>query len=401
MLEHGFARSSVITRLRRGPLGPHLETLATTLHQHGYARNSIRGYLRACAQFGRWLAQQGYTIADVDATLVTRYLRGLPQPPRSRSPKAAAGLPHLLTLWQQQGLLPPAAPPPPRTTADRWLERYTQYLEHVCGAAASTRTRYRCIITRFLSACGDTGPQGWSALQAQDITTFIQQEAATTHGAGRKMPSVAVRVVYLQPAGNSDRLPIQYNAPFTTGVKGLCHGIPPRCLPARADRLGVVVSDALLVVAIGARSRSTDTIHASAATTQTLHSAQTLYGSHPQAPLRRLCASDRSPQASAAFSSTPEDRLNPWTSAPRQHLMLFLSRCGLSLWRLGGAGQSPCQRASQRRPLAPAALHQLWRLCARNARDAVSWQARRARLAGVGHGCSGRRVGHPRRRPGV
>ena len=56
------------------------------------------------------------------------------------------------------------------------------------------RVRGICrIITRFLSACGDTGPQGWSALQAQNITTFIHQEAATTHGAGRKMPSVAVR----------------------------------------------------------------------------------------------------------------------------------------------------------------------------------------------------------------
>jgi hypothetical protein len=63
MLEYGFARPSAITRLRRGPLGPHLETLATILHQHGYTRNSIRGYLRACAQFGRWLAQQGYPIA--------------------------------------------------------------------------------------------------------------------------------------------------------------------------------------------------------------------------------------------------------------------------------------------------------------------------------------------------
>lgn len=193
MLEHGFARPSVITRLRCGPLGPHLEALATTLHQHGYARNSIRGYLRACAQFGRWLTQQGYTIADVDATLVTRYIHDLPQPPGGRSPKAAAGLPHLLTLWQQQGLLLSAAPPPQRSAAEHWLGRYTHYLEHVCGAAASTRTRYRRIITRFLSAYGDPGLQGWNALQAQDITAFIRQEAATTHGAGRKMPSVAVR----------------------------------------------------------------------------------------------------------------------------------------------------------------------------------------------------------------
>jgi len=35
MREHGFARPSVITRWRGGPLGPHLETLATTLHQRG------------------------------------------------------------------------------------------------------------------------------------------------------------------------------------------------------------------------------------------------------------------------------------------------------------------------------------------------------------------------------
>src|SRR2546425_9638856 len=90
------------------------------------------------------------------------------------------------------------------------------------------------------------------------------------------------RVVYLQPAGNSDRPPIRYNTPFTTCVRGLCHGIQPRFLPAHADRFGVGVSHALLVVAIGTRSRSTDTTHASDATTQTLHSTQTLYGSRPQ-----------------------------------------------------------------------------------------------------------------------
>src|SRR5262245_27290733 len=95
-------------------------------------------------------------------------------------------------------------------------------------------------------------------------------------------------VVYLQPAGNSDRPPIRYNAPFTTGVRGLCHGIQPCFLPVGADCLGVVVSHALLVVAIGVRSRSTDTTYASDATPQTLHRTQTLSGSRPQAPLRRL-----------------------------------------------------------------------------------------------------------------
>ncbi len=74
MIEHGYTRTSVIIRLRRGPLGPHLDALAATLHQHGYAPDSIRRTLRAGEQLGRWLAQHGYAIADVDEALVARYL---------------------------------------------------------------------------------------------------------------------------------------------------------------------------------------------------------------------------------------------------------------------------------------------------------------------------------------
>jgi hypothetical protein len=35
MIEQCFTRTSVITRLRLGPLGSHLDALAATLRQHG------------------------------------------------------------------------------------------------------------------------------------------------------------------------------------------------------------------------------------------------------------------------------------------------------------------------------------------------------------------------------
>src|SRR5207244_12888834 len=82
----------------------------------------------------------------------------------------------------------------------------------------------------------------------------------------------STRVVYLQPAGNSDRPPIRYNAPFTTGVRGLCHGIEPCFLPVGADCLGVVVFHALLVVSIGVCRRSLYTSCASDVCTQPLSS---------------------------------------------------------------------------------------------------------------------------------
>jgi integrase/recombinase XerD len=193
MIKHGFTRTSVITRLRHGPLGPHLDTLATTLHQQGYAPDSIRRALRAGEQFGQWLAQHGHAIADVDEALVARYIRTLPPPPVGHWPKAAAGLPHLLRLWRQQDLLPPCPSPPPRTEAAQWLTRYAQYLEQVCGTAPSTRTAYLRIVTRLLAALFGTGRVQWSTVSAQALTDFVRQEAATKHGGGRQLPSVAIR----------------------------------------------------------------------------------------------------------------------------------------------------------------------------------------------------------------
>jgi hypothetical protein len=79
-IEHYFSRTSVLTRLRHGLWGPYLDELATVLHQQGYARDSIRHYLRACDQFGRWLTHHGYTTQEVDEALVgvhTRFVQKL------------------------------------------------------------------------------------------------------------------------------------------------------------------------------------------------------------------------------------------------------------------------------------------------------------------------------------
>ena len=116
MIEHYFSRTSVLTRLRYGLLGPYLDELVTTLQQQGYARDSIRHYLRACDQFGQWLTHQGYAAQEVNEALVERYLSGLPRRPAGRQPQAAEGLPHLLRLLQKCAIIAP--PPPSAATAE-------------------------------------------------------------------------------------------------------------------------------------------------------------------------------------------------------------------------------------------------------------------------------------------
>lgn len=195
MIETYFSRTSTINQLRGGPLSTDFDDLITTLQQQGYAWDSIRHYLRGCDQFARWLLQQGCVIADVNQTLVKRYISGLQRPPSGKLPKAAEGLSHLLKLWRQQNRLSETSDESLRTEADNWLLRYDQYLERVCGTAAGTRHHYLRMARRFLAACFGTGYLAWSSLQAQEISDFIQQEAANKHGGSRQLPSTAVRSV--------------------------------------------------------------------------------------------------------------------------------------------------------------------------------------------------------------
>src|SRR5438445_9416822 len=69
--------------------------------------------------------------------------------------------------------------------------------------------------------------------------------------------------------------------PFQHEMRGRCYDSTPVFLPARADRLGVGIPDALRAVAVGARCSSTDTTQASHATPQALMCPPTLYRPDP------------------------------------------------------------------------------------------------------------------------
>jgi len=195
MLEQFYTQTSVITQFRRGLLGAYLDDLAATLHEQGYAHASIRCSLRHCDQFGHWLDAQRYTVAEVDETLVEQYLHRFPRSRNGRRPKEAQGLPHLLRLLRQQDLIPPPTSRCSPTALDQWLRQYEQYLEHVLGAAASTRKSYLRIARQFLRACFGGAPLNWEAIEARTISTFVQQEASTRTGGGRKLVSAGVRAV--------------------------------------------------------------------------------------------------------------------------------------------------------------------------------------------------------------
>jgi site-specific recombinase XerD len=242
MIETYFSRTSTIDRLRSGPLGPDLDALTSALQRQGYARDSIRHYLHGCDQFARWLVQHGHAVTEVTPTLVQRYVSGLKRPPSGAFPKAAEGLSHLLTHWHHHDRLPDWHHATPETEADQWLQHYAQYLEQVCGTAASTRRHYVRMARRFLAACFGTCPVDWHALQAHQVADFVRHEAATKHGGGRKLPSTTVRSVLRFLVFSGERPPGLEAAALTP--RQWTHAtLPPRLTPEEAERALALYTD--------------------------------------------------------------------------------------------------------------------------------------------------------------
>ncbi len=78
MLEE-FLRAN--ERLEGNPLGSHLQALATCLVEDGYAEETIRSKLKLLADFGRWLARTGLTVAHLEEGHVSASALARSDPP--------------------------------------------------------------------------------------------------------------------------------------------------------------------------------------------------------------------------------------------------------------------------------------------------------------------------------
>ena len=236
MLDDFFTRTCVITRLRSGPLGPYLDDFATLLHQQGYQGESIRRYLGGCRQFSQWLTQHGQTMAEVSADTLRQYLHSLRRSPAGKLPPTAQGVQHLMNFLQRQGVIPSPMAPLPPTDAAQWLQRYAQYLEHVLGAALSTRQNYLRFARRFLTAHFGANPIDWQGVDAQDFADFVRQEAATKRGLGRKAPAAAVRA-FLRFLVFSGHLRPGLEAAIPSPRQAIHTALPMRLTVAEVERV--------------------------------------------------------------------------------------------------------------------------------------------------------------------
>jgi integrase/recombinase XerD len=236
MLDQIFVRPGVVARLRRSPLGPHLDPFATALHRTGYTTSSIQRFLCAAEKFAQWLHGHGYSVYEMDKGLLRVYLSGLTRHRGGSLPKAAQGLGHLVRFLQHRGVTHLRQDGLVITPLEEWLSAYDTHLAHVAGLARSTRQGYGHIVQGFLTACFGTEPPDWSTLTAAQITAFVSQEAAKRRHAGRKQPAAAVRsfLRFLVFRGN---IPPGLEAAALAPPQWQYAALPSRLTPEEVERV--------------------------------------------------------------------------------------------------------------------------------------------------------------------
>lgn len=191
MVHHFFHNSRTIRRLHEGPLGEHIDALATQFQEQGYARESAQRQLRVVAELSRWLQRQGRAATDLTPSGVQAYLRY-----RRREGLAfrgaAAACQKCVRLLRDRGLLAPERPRP-LSARERVEQAFARYLAQERGLASGTLVNYVPIARQFLRKRFRGGRLRLAALRAEDVTGFVQRHAHDHSPAHTKVMLSALR----------------------------------------------------------------------------------------------------------------------------------------------------------------------------------------------------------------
>lgn len=159
----------------RGPLTPHVDGFWSDLLRQGYSPSSRINHLRVAAHLSRWLEARALRLRHVSdghvlAFLVHRRRRGCPV-------LSLRSLAPLLGYLRRLGLVRAPRTVVARSSADRFVRDYAEYLARERGLAASTIRHYSDIAKRFIAVRFGSARLNWNQLKPADLTTFVLREA--------------------------------------------------------------------------------------------------------------------------------------------------------------------------------------------------------------------------------
>jgi integrase/recombinase XerD len=182
---------SVVGRLEKSPNANVLGGFLRFLHSRGYARRTIRRYVREAELFLNSIRRRRRTIATIDETMVRSFACRRRQQERPQA-DAHAALRHLLRHLREARIVAPKAILL-RPAVEKTLSDYDSYLERVCGLAIATRLRRRYFARQFMEFVFGSRWIDWKRLRPCHLQLFIAQYGRTGRMASAQTAAVAIR----------------------------------------------------------------------------------------------------------------------------------------------------------------------------------------------------------------
>ena len=172
MLDRFYRRPKVLQRLRSGPLGPYMDSVAAQLLEMGFTRqNSGAHQIRLLAELNRWLEVHGLGAGDLEEERIRQFLDELQQGAWLRSAKTGWRL--LLKLLRDHGIVPLRPVEVEETPCLRLECAFARYLSEQRGLAPKSVQLYLAQAHAFLGERFGSGPLALSELTARDVTQFV------------------------------------------------------------------------------------------------------------------------------------------------------------------------------------------------------------------------------------
>jgi integrase/recombinase XerD len=161
---------------QRNPLLVHVQSLAASLMECGYAATTMQSKLGLIVDLGQWLGRRGLAVTDLDERRIETFIAG-----RRRNGLCRRGdrttASQLLDHLREHNVVQRVAPRRDESPLATLLDRYEKHLRSERGLTTATIINYVPFARKFLNDRFGEGPFLLKEVRPSDISSFILRHA--------------------------------------------------------------------------------------------------------------------------------------------------------------------------------------------------------------------------------
>jgi site-specific recombinase XerD len=178
MLEFYFQDPDTIQRIRKGPVGPYIDSFADELKRAGYSWQSAQQHVLFAEAFGAWLKFSRAEVSRVTVHHIDKYVcyRERHQQ-RTKGAGLLTALRRIVKIIREADVDGDDSVQDARTPVERMVDEFDHYLLQDRGLVAVTMQCYSQFVKKFLMSRFKTGPVELKELNPKDVLNFVQVSA--------------------------------------------------------------------------------------------------------------------------------------------------------------------------------------------------------------------------------